>query len=183
MTSQQPFIVIGDKTSHGGTVIGGATTATTHGKQIARVGDKVTCPQCGRTTVIATGDSTMIVMGHPVARHGDKTACGATLIAGQMVTTSGSGGNNQKSSVVASAAAQAAARQNPEAHALGFAFTDEATGVPLRQQPVQLVVDGKATNATTDDDGHVALVYTGIKPQQVDCHILGINELMETSNG
>lgn len=82
----QPFIVLGDKTSHGGTVVAGATTATTHGKQVARVGDKVTCPKCGNTT-IAEGDNTMIVMGQPVARHGHKTACGATLIAGQNVTT------------------------------------------------------------------------------------------------
>ncbi|MEO7065636.1 MAG: PAAR domain-containing protein [Rhodanobacter sp.] len=84
----KPFIVIGDKTSHGGTVVGGSTVATTHGKQIARIGDKVTCPKCG-PTVIASGDSTMIVNGQPVARHGDKTACGATLIAGQTATTVG----------------------------------------------------------------------------------------------
>ena len=82
----KPFIVVGDKTSHGGVVVSGATTATTHGKQVARIGDKVSCPKCGGTT-IATGDSTMIVMGQPVARHGDKTACGATLIAGQSMTT------------------------------------------------------------------------------------------------
>jgi uncharacterized Zn-binding protein involved in type VI secretion len=28
----------------------------------------------------------MIVDGKPAARHGDKTACGATLIAGQQAT-------------------------------------------------------------------------------------------------
>jgi uncharacterized Zn-binding protein involved in type VI secretion/GH24 family phage-related lysozyme (muramidase) len=98
---EQPFIVIGDKTSHGGTVVGGATTATTHGKVIARVGDKVTCPKCGSTT-IATGDNTMIVMGQPVARHGDKTACGATLIAGQSVTTSGPGAGRSADAVAMS---------------------------------------------------------------------------------
>jgi uncharacterized Zn-binding protein involved in type VI secretion len=99
----QPFIVIGDKTSHGGTVVGGATTATTHGKQVARVGDKVTCPKCGSTT-IATGDNTMIVMGQPIARHGDKTACGATLIAGQSVTTTGAGGGGGSSSASSTSA-------------------------------------------------------------------------------
>lgn len=89
----KPFIVVGDKTSHGGTVVSGCTTATTHNKLIARVGDKVTCPQCGSNT-IATGDDTMIVMGHPVARHGDKTACGATLISSQSVTVVDYGGGN-----------------------------------------------------------------------------------------
>ena len=86
----QPFIVIGDKTSHGGTVVGGAPTASTLNKQIARVTDKVTCPKCGDNT-IATGDNTMIVIGQPVARQGDKTACGATLISTQSVSSTGGG--------------------------------------------------------------------------------------------
>lgn len=85
----RPFIVIGDKTDHGGTVIEGAPTSDAAGKRIARVGDKVTCPKSGhgRTTVIATGDPTCIIDGQPAARHGDKTACGATLISSQVFTT------------------------------------------------------------------------------------------------
>ena len=85
----KPFIVLGDKTSHGGVVIQGAPTSDAGGKAIARVGDKVTCPQKGHggTTVIVTGDPTCIIEGQPAARHGDKTACGAVLISGQMVTT------------------------------------------------------------------------------------------------
>jgi len=81
----KPFIVVGDKTSHGGAVLAGAPTASTHGLPIARLGDPVSCPKCG-PTVIASGDAGMLVMGQPVARHGDKTACGATLIASQNVT-------------------------------------------------------------------------------------------------
>jgi uncharacterized Zn-binding protein involved in type VI secretion len=85
----KPFIVIGDKTSHGGTVIQGAPTTDTGGKAIARVGDQVTCPQQGHggTTVIVSGDPTCIIEGQPAARHGDKTACGATLISSQASTT------------------------------------------------------------------------------------------------
>jgi uncharacterized Zn-binding protein involved in type VI secretion len=85
----QPFIVIGDKTSHGGTVIEGAPTTDTGGRRIARVGDKVTCPKRGHggTTVIVTGDPTCLIDGQPAARHGDTTACGASLIASQVVTT------------------------------------------------------------------------------------------------
>lgn len=84
----QPFIVVGDKTSHGGTVVGStAPTVTTHNKPIARVGDKVTCPKCGDNE-IATGDPSMIIMGQPAARQGDKTTCGATLISSQSVSGS-----------------------------------------------------------------------------------------------
>lgn len=84
----RPFIVIGDSTSHGGKVIEGAPTTDTNGIRIARIGDRVTCPKKGHgTTVIATGDPTCIIEGKPAARHGDLTACGATLISSQMVTT------------------------------------------------------------------------------------------------
>lgn len=84
----RPFIVIGDSTSHGGTVIEGAPTTDTNGIRIARVGDRVTCPKKGHgVTVIATGDPSCIIEGKPAARHGDLTACGATLISSQMVTS------------------------------------------------------------------------------------------------
>ena len=85
----RPIIVLGDATDHGGKVIQGAPTATINGIPIARVGDAVVCPQIGHgITVIATGDANMLVDGKPVARHGDKTACGASLLASQSLTTS-----------------------------------------------------------------------------------------------
>ncbi len=84
----RPFIVLGDATNHGGKVIEASRTTDTHGKRIARVGDKVTCPKKGHggTTVIVSGDPTCLIDGKPAARHGDKTACGATLLAGQAVS-------------------------------------------------------------------------------------------------
>jgi len=67
----------------------GVPTTDTAGVQIARVGDQVTCPRKGhgRVTVIASGDPTCIIDGQPAARHGDKTACGATLLSSQALTT------------------------------------------------------------------------------------------------
>jgi uncharacterized Zn-binding protein involved in type VI secretion len=88
----RPFIVLGDQTDHGGQVIEASGMSFIHGRRIARVGDKVTCPKRGHghTTVIVTGDPTMIVDGQPVARHGDQCACGAILIASQGVAGAGS---------------------------------------------------------------------------------------------
>ncbi|MES2017628.1 MAG: PAAR domain-containing protein [Pseudomonadota bacterium] len=77
-----PLIRLGDKTSHGGAVLEASQHSDSAGIGIARMGDKVSCPNHGSGT-IASGDSTMIVDGKPVARHGDKTSCGATLIASQ----------------------------------------------------------------------------------------------------
>jgi uncharacterized Zn-binding protein involved in type VI secretion len=88
----RPFIVLGDQTDHGGQVIEATGVSDTHGKRLARVGDKVSCPKKGHghTTVIVSGDPTMIIDGQPAARHGDKCACGATLIASQGVSAAGS---------------------------------------------------------------------------------------------
>ena len=84
----RPFIVLGDRTDHGGTVVEASGVTETHGKRIARVGDQVTCPHPFHgTTVIVSGDPTTIIDGKPAARHGDKCACGATLIAAQAVST------------------------------------------------------------------------------------------------
>lgn len=86
----RPFIVLGDQTDHGGVVIEASVMTDTHGKGIARVGDQVTCPKRSHgTTVIVTGDPTMIIDGKPAARHGDKCACGATLISSQFVSRVG----------------------------------------------------------------------------------------------
>lgn len=81
----RPFILVGDKTSHGGVVVQGSPQSTVDGIPIARVGDKVTCPKRGHggTTVIVSGDPTCIIDGQPAARHGDTTACGATLLSSQ----------------------------------------------------------------------------------------------------
>lgn len=82
-----PWIVLGDRTSHGGTVIEGDPTFTTHGIPVSHVGHMTTCPLCsGGPFPIVTGAPDFINHGRPVARHGDKTACGATLIAGQFVS-------------------------------------------------------------------------------------------------
>jgi uncharacterized Zn-binding protein involved in type VI secretion len=94
MQMTRPFIVVGDRTSHGGVVVSGAQTIFADDKPIARVGDSVTCPLpgCPGSHVIISGDQSVIMEGQPVARDGDKTDCGATLISSQMATSSGSRG-------------------------------------------------------------------------------------------
>lgn len=85
----QPFITIGDRTSHGGTVISADPTADIHGKSIARVGDLTVCPRrgCRGIFAIISGADDVVGMGQPYARHGDRTACGAILLSSQAVTT------------------------------------------------------------------------------------------------
>ncbi|MBR9879575.1 MAG: PAAR domain-containing protein [Gammaproteobacteria bacterium] len=78
----KPLILQGDTTSHGGSVVEGATTTRVNNRPVARVSDRVICPHSGHSpAVIVTGDTTTLVEGRAVARHGDRCSCGATLIA------------------------------------------------------------------------------------------------------
>ena len=83
----RPFIVMGDKTSHGGTVISADFTCDINGKNIARVGDMTVCPKCKGTFPITSGPTDVVDgSGNGYARHMDSTACGAKLISGQITT-------------------------------------------------------------------------------------------------
>ncbi len=137
----RPFIVVGDPTDHGGVVIGSTQTTDTFGKRLARVGDQVTCPKKGHgTTVIVTGDPTMIVDGAPVARHGDKCACGATLVSGQVLSgvvegggvagVNGASHTHADDAVVAHVTGQAPADEDEEVLAQFYEALD-ADGQPV----------------------------------------------------
>ncbi|MFV8593066.1 PAAR domain-containing protein [Ralstonia pseudosolanacearum] len=88
MSAGKPFIVVGDKTSHGGTVITGDATSTMLGKPMARSGDMTVCPKCKGTFPILKSSSIVVdAAGNTYARHMDKTECGANLLASQSVGT------------------------------------------------------------------------------------------------
>jgi uncharacterized Zn-binding protein involved in type VI secretion len=157
-------IVIGDRTSHGGVVIGCSMVTDTCGKGIARVGDQVTCPMKGHgTNVIATGDPTFMIDGMPVARHGDKTACGATLIASQGVTTDNPGGmssasmGSNSSSAAASVAALAvssALATEDHTYDMHWQIKDKDTGLPAANIPYRITLEnGKSIQGVTDASG------------------------------
>lgn len=78
----RPLILVGDPTSHGGTVMAGSPNMLVDGKPVARFGDKVSCPIHG-DTVINSGSPTYITDDKPTARDGDTTDCGAKLSATQ----------------------------------------------------------------------------------------------------
>ncbi len=166
----RPFIVLGDKTDHGGVVIEAAPTSDAAGKGLARVGDKVTCPQRGHgeITVIVSGDPTMIIDGRAVARHGDKTACGATLIAGQAVAyVDAAGGEMASSSSASTASVVSLAAKSPPpketdlsaAFDIHFRVEDNKTGRPLSGMPYRLSLsNGKEVFGTTDSSGLTATI-------------------------
>jgi uncharacterized Zn-binding protein involved in type VI secretion len=83
----KPIIVIGGKTTHGGTVITASPFSDTHGKGWARVGDMVSCKRCRGVYPIIEGDHSLLDDDKPVAYDGCLVKCGARLIASQPFTT------------------------------------------------------------------------------------------------
>ncbi|SDF86960.1 PAAR domain-containing protein [Paraburkholderia phenazinium] len=81
------FICVGDKHSHGGNVVSGASQSDIDGKAIARVGDSAICKIHG-SVVIVSGDENVTFDGKAAAREGDRLSCDAILIAQQQSTAS-----------------------------------------------------------------------------------------------
>ena len=168
------MIVLGDKTDHGGEVIEASGVTDTHGRRIARVGDKVHCPKKGHgITVITTGDMTMVVDGQPVAYHGCKTSCGATLIASQAITTVNFGNTRasaslaavQGSAIATTALTHTAPRNAAPSAAVEdaaadqrFVLRDEATGEPLANRLYRMKFRGAVTEGRTDSSGQTSAV-------------------------
>lgn len=180
--------MLGDGTSHGGTVVEASQVTFTHNKPIARVGDKVTCPIPGHgTTVIVEGDPTMILDGKPVARHGDKCACGAVLISSQVVSSIGSGGGSGSSATPSSSSsstqtAEAASGTNDgtssssaqENHDFDqhFHLVDETTGKPLAGHKYRITWPGGVVSGVTDGNGFTQRVSSH-QADEVTIELLG----------
>jgi len=146
-------IVLGDKTDHGGEVIEASGVTDTHGKRIARVGDKVQCPKKGHgATVIIEGDMTFVIDGKGVAYHGCKTSCGAVLISSQAVTTVNLGGGGSGAGAATAAASSVAATATESALQL---FYDEQAQLPSAVGLPWFIKarDGRALSGTVGDDG------------------------------
>jgi uncharacterized Zn-binding protein involved in type VI secretion len=73
-------IRLGDKTDHGGTVLGASSSTVVMGKVAALVGDTTLCPKCKGTFPIEPDGDGARHEGKPYAYHDDVTACGAKLI-------------------------------------------------------------------------------------------------------
>ncbi len=74
---------VGDRTSHGGVIITGATRTFVNGRKAARIGDLHICPIYTHwVRPIVTGSPDTFIEGKAAARIGDRTACGAVIVTG-----------------------------------------------------------------------------------------------------
>ena len=78
--NDRPWIVLHDKTDHGGRVITASENTSIDERRVARVGHGI--------NPIVTGSRYVMLDGRPVARHGDKSRCGCTLLSSQIASAS-----------------------------------------------------------------------------------------------
>ncbi|EAA8471446.1 PAAR domain-containing protein [Salmonella enterica subsp. enterica] len=77
------FVVLGDKTTHGGTVISASSTMVVNGKSVALIGDKVSCPVPGHgVNAIVEGTAHWVSDGKLVVVDGCQCECGCKVISG-----------------------------------------------------------------------------------------------------
>lgn len=176
------LIVLGDKTSHGGTVITSSQFSSTDGKGWARVGDMVSCPRCRGVFPIAQGDNGFRTEGRAVAYEGCKTACGAVLISSQTrsrTTPVDAGapalsGRDSPSNLLAGfglVSKTLAGRYQDEPAGTGterfrgrFQLVDAITGEPVRNQTVRIrSTNGQSLKGITDENGYTEWVARDVR--------------------
>lgn len=153
------FIVLGDRTSHGGVIISGDLTFTIDGQPVARVGDKATCPRCNRlATIISSRFPTVIDLGKSMAYDQDMTDCGA-LIYSRHNDHAGWGtvGNDEATVAPVEDYVPKTAPRFQE----HFVLQDNETGEVRPKVPYTIKTgDGKIYEGETDANGRTSVVWT-----------------------
>ena len=171
----RPIITLGCRTSHGGTVVSASQLSDIHGKAIARVGDRVSCPRCSGNLIIVSGDVSMIVDGAAVARDGDKTSCGAMLIADQHTTFILETGIDAFFSSSAGSASTTSGNPHTRTNSMFnefFQLLHAESGLPIRLTEYAIVREsGDIEHGTTDDNGHTHLLSSTANSESVDIYV------------
>jgi uncharacterized Zn-binding protein involved in type VI secretion len=180
------IIRLGDKTSHGGTVLEGSLADICMGKPIAYVGHKVQCPKCKGIFPIVEGALTTSFYGKGVALAGMKTACGAVLIASQFTdiveygggAAASSSGQAPQATAAVSGPFRGTADSPKQDESAGtrfddrFVLLDEMTGEPIACTEYAIRrASGAIEHGTTDAQGHTHLLSATASAEVVDIYI------------
>lgn len=150
-------IRLGDPTTHGGVVVSAASDTVAWGKQVARMGDHITCPIPGHGgCVIVEGDPTWTIDGRPVALEGHLTSCGAALISTLNKVWSSSERNSAATAGTAGDIAAKGAHNRQD-----YDEQTQLIATPIKGVPYFIeVVGGRTYSGTIGDDGRLPRVVT-----------------------
>ena len=159
------WIVQGDPTSSGGTVVSGSPFTDIDGTPVARITDQATCPAHKGVFPIIDGDATLVVDGQPVALHGSSLACGCKVLSAAQMHVfvdvgSAQAGAGSSGSMASAPEARAIASETSK-HDEAFILKAKLTGKPLANRGYRIVrQDGSVEHGTTDQEGRTHLVET-----------------------
>lgn len=153
------FIVLGDRTSHGGVVVSADPTWTIDGQPIARIGDMVTCPRCKRvSTIISSRFPTVIDLGKPVAYDQDMTDCGAVIYSRH---NNHAGWGEADDNGNAASALEDYVQKKAQRFQEHFVLQNNETGEPIAGVSYTIKTgDGKTFDGETDAQGRTDVVWT-----------------------
>lgn len=166
------FIVLGDRTSHGGIVLSGDMTFTIDGQPVARIGDRVHCPRCMKQTVIVSSRfPTVSAFGQNLAYDQDATSCGALLYSRH---NGHAGWNVHGDDPMTSQVAKTIDDTAEPIKALRFQehfILHDGNGNLMADVPYVVTTgEGKTFEGQTDANGRTAVVWTD-SPDAVDVHV------------
>lgn len=158
------FIVLGDRTSHGGVVLSGDPTFTVDGQPVARVGDSASCPRCKRLTTIVSSRFPSVVDGKPVAYDQDKTDCGALVYSrhnGHAGWSAAAGEGGADTAAVAAGVGETAPPRQAPRFQEHFILRNNDTGELLSGIAYTITTgDGQVVEGETDAQGRTEVVWT-----------------------
>lgn len=164
-------IVVGDSTTHGGTVIEGSHFIMADNKNVALMGDKVHCPKCKGVFPIIEGSDRMFgADGRGVALEGMRTACGANLIGSQSLIWvddgQGDGSINRSSPPATKNFAETG-----KIYADRFLLKSEHN-IPYKKFDYEIKLsDGSIHTGITDEGGHTQTIKAGEPLEIVEINI------------
>jgi uncharacterized Zn-binding protein involved in type VI secretion len=153
------FIVVGDRTSHGGT----------------RIGDKVFCPRCSMSTVIVTSRFPAVsAFGQSMAYDQDATSCGAMLYSrhnGHAGWDAGGDDSAIKKALATAAAVDGTALTNDALRFQEHFIFHDGDGKLMSNVPYVVTTgEGKTYEGDTDAEGRTAVIWTD-SPDPVDVKV------------
>ena len=187
------WIVRGDPTSSGGSVISGSPFTDIDGIAVARITDQATCLKHRGVFPIVEGDATLVVDGQPVALHGSALACGCKVLsAAQMHVFVDVGGAAASNSV---ANAQAVSKLRDATNGMvgkGLSSSEDDVEIEKFDESIRFVneageplvgvqyalhlVSGRVFNGVTDDLGMTSRIVTDGPEEVVKAVLAGTGE-------
>ena len=169
---QKAVIRVGDKTSHGGTVVTGDPTLNVFGQPAARKGDMTSCPKCKGSYPIVEGTQST-GSAQWLALEGMRTACGATLIASQHFWTEAPSAGDGSGASGAGPGTEYKAGEDEAAPYRGrFQVIDDTTRESVARRGYKISsMNGATLEGETDANGYTSWVE-GESPDMLSLTLL-----------